>query len=86
MEEASQVVGERGRRLRFKGRENPYERLALAYGRDSLFSLLSLWFLAAVFLCLAQTPLIRGNSYWDSAKNKPQSTRTSVFMLFSGCE
>lgn len=57
------LLGKRGRRLRFWDGNNPDKRLALAYGRNSLSSLLSLWFLAAVFLGLAQTPLIRGDSY-----------------------
>ena len=55
-----------GRQLRFGDGDNPYARLALAYGRGSLFSQLSVWFLAAIFLSFALTPLVRGESYLDT--------------------
>lgn len=67
------LLGKRGHRveigrrwLRFGDGNNPYEQLALAYGRASLFSQLSLWFLVAVFLSFALTPLIRGDSYLET--------------------
>lgn len=57
------LLGKRRRKLRFDNGDNPYARLALAYGKGSLFSQLSLWFLAAIFLSFALTPLVRGESY-----------------------
>ena len=50
----------------FSDGDNPYEKLALAYGRGTLFYQLSRWFLAAIFLSFALTLLVRGESYLET--------------------